>query len=153
MNSKKMHLPPASDETKIHPVLKEYFGYCLYKAALKYKSMFAKELEKYKMTGPQVAILKILQATGPLSQIALGHELQIDKASMVKFIDGLEKNKMVQRIPSKEDRRIKLVEVTSKGLQIFGSISKARQEAEDIFLNPLSAQEKKMLRQAVAKLI
>ncbi|WP_413944706.1 MarR family winged helix-turn-helix transcriptional regulator [Bdellovibrio sp. HCB-162] len=137
----------------VHPALKVYFGYCLSKAALKHKSMLAKELDKYKIVSPQLGIMKLLQINGPASQISLGQDMHIDKASMVKFIDGLEKQKYVRRVPDKNDRRIKLVELTEKGLKDLQKLARIRQEIEDEFLSPLSAKEKESLREIVSKLV
>lgn len=137
----------------VHPGLKVYFGYCLSKAALKHKSMLAKELDKYKIVSPQLGILKLLQIAGPASQISLGQDMHIDKASMVKFIDGLEKQKYVRRVPEKNDRRIKLVELTEKGAKALQTLAKIRQEVEDEFLAPLTAKEKEALKEIISKLV
>lgn len=137
----------------VHPALKVYFGYCLTKAALKHKTMLAQQLDKYKIAGPQLGIMKLLQVLGPASQISLGQDLHIDKASMVKFIDGLEKLKYVRRVPDKKDRRIKLVELTEKGLSTLEKMTEIRKQVEEEFLSPLNNKEKQLLRELIGKLI
>ncbi|WII70946.1 MarR family transcriptional regulator [Bdellovibrio sp. 22V] len=137
----------------VHPALRQYFGYCLMKAAMKHKAMLAQELDKYKIVSPQLGILKLLQILGPVSQIALGQDMHIDKASMVKFIDGLEKQKYVRRTPDKEDRRIKLVELTDKGAQVLEKLVQIRADVEKAFLAPLTQKEQNLFRELVGKLL
>ncbi len=136
----------------VHPVLKQYFGYCFGKAALKYKSMLAKELESFGIVSPQLGILKLLQDLGPVSQITLGQDMGIDKASMVKFIDGLEKKKWVQRLPDAKDRRIKLVGITTKGLEAVKKLSTIHVNVAKEFLKPLSKSEQEVLKNLVSRL-
>lgn len=137
----------------VHPGLKVYFGYCLSKAALKHKSMLAVELDKYKVAAPQLGIMKLLQITGPASQISLGQDMHVDKASMVKFIDGLEKQKYVRRVTDKKDRRIKLVELTEKGSKALQTLAEIRVQVENEFLSPLTNREKDLLKEIVSKLV
>ncbi|UXR63623.1 MarR family transcriptional regulator [Bdellovibrio bacteriovorus] len=144
---------PHCESTFINPALKVYFGYCLNKAALKYKTMTAQALAHYGIVTPQLGIMKLLQIQGPKSQITLGQEMFIDKASMVKFIDGLEKIKYVRRIPASGDRRIKMVELTPKGQKGLEALVKVQKEMENEFLSPLTAKEKELIKEILPKLL
>lgn len=110
-------------------------------------------LLQHKIVGPQLGIMKLLQVQGPKSQIVLGQEMYIDKASMVKFIDGLEKLKYVRRVPGAEDRRIKVVELTPKGQKDLETIAKTQRQVEDEFLSPLSKKDKELLKEILPKLL
>ncbi|MFV8259328.1 MarR family winged helix-turn-helix transcriptional regulator [Bdellovibrio bacteriovorus] len=145
--------PSNCDATSFNPVLKAFFGYCLNKCALRYKDMMGRALLQHKIVGPQLGIMKLLQVQGPKSQIALGQEMYIDKASMVKFIDGLEKLKYVRRVPGAEDRRIKVIELTPKGLKDLNAIAKTQRMVEDEFLSPLSKKDKDLLKEILPKLL
>ncbi|KYG64023.1 hypothetical protein AZI86_14545 [Bdellovibrio bacteriovorus] len=136
----------------VHPVLKAYFGYCFNKAALKYKSLLMTELEPLGLVSPQLGILKLLHVLGPVSQIALGQDMGIDKASMVKFIDGLEKKKWVQRLPDPNDRRIKLVGITAKGKDAVSKLSELHVKVAEEFLSPLTKAEQAQLKKLVSRL-
>ena len=138
--------------TGVHPVLKQYFGYCFGKAALKYKAMMTQKLESQGIVSPQLGILRLLQVLGPTSQIALGQDMGIDKASMVKFLDGLEKKKWIQRLPDSQDRRIKLVEVTTKGEEAIKKLTTLHLEVVKEFLSPLSKAEQEVLKDLVSRL-
>lgn len=144
---------PGCETIGVHPILRVYFGYCLTKAALKHRLLLTERLSKFKLITPQLGIMKLLEVLGPTSQVSLGQEMHIDKASMVKFIDGLEQQKYVRRTTDTKDRRIKLVELTAKGLKDLKTLATIRQTAEDEFLSPLSEKEKAQLRELIAKLI
>ncbi|KHD87953.1 MAG: hypothetical protein OM95_11870 [Bdellovibrio sp. ArHS] len=136
----------------VHPALKTSFGYSFIKAAMKYRSMLSQELEKHKLVTAHIGILKLLNLFGPASQIGLGQDMGIDKASMVKFIDGLEKMKWVRRLPDKIDRRIKLVEITPKGSDGLKKILELHSRVTEEFLSPLPAKERKALHEVLNKL-
>jgi DNA-binding MarR family transcriptional regulator len=136
----------------VHPALKSYFGYAFVKAALKYKFMLSSELNSFNIVSPQLGMLKLLHVLGPVSQIQLGQEMGIDKASMVKFLDGLEKNKWIQRMTDKKDRRIKLVGVTTKGLEAIKKLTTIQQKVVKEFLSPLSKAEQEQLKDLISRL-
>ena len=136
----------------IHPALKAYFGHCLVRVTLKYKAMMAKELAPHNIVGPQLGLMRLLMEAGPASQITLGQDIGIDKASMVKFIDGLEKKKWVRRVPDKVDRRVKLVELTPKGLEGLKTLAGAHDRVMADFLKPLSKSEQAVLKDLITKL-
>ncbi|KYG65358.1 hypothetical protein AZI87_12460 [Bdellovibrio bacteriovorus] len=136
----------------VHPALKTSFGYSFIKAAMKYRTMLSQELEKHKLVTAHIGILKLLNLHGPASQIALGQDMGVDKASMVKFLDGLEKMKWVRRVPDKVDRRIKLVELTPKGTEGLKKVLDMHASITSEFLGPLTAKERQILHEMLNKL-
>ena len=138
------------DETKVHPVLEEYFGYCLFKASAWMRSIQDEMLKDHHVQSFHLGVLKVLEISGSKSQIQLGDEMGIDKASMVKLIDHLEKNKLVQRQGHLTDRRVKNVLITSKGLKLIKDCVKARAEVESRFFKNLTASEEKIFRRLVS---
>jgi len=42
-----------------------------------------------------------------------------DKASLARLLDTMERKGLVVRVPSKEDKRIKLVHITKKGIELY----------------------------------
>lgn len=138
---------------KVHPLLKNYFGYCLYKSAMRLRSELDKAYENLHLIAPQCGILYLLEHTGDMSQIALGDELGIDKTSMVKLIDGLEKNKLVERRVDTVDRRVKLVSITKKGLKQLAEVRSIKKTVEDEFLKVLTPEERKSLESIMPKLL
>ena len=64
-------------------------------------------------------ILEALLHKGPLSMSALCDAALLTNASMTSAIDRLEARNFVQRIPSKEDRRVKHIQLTPEGTTLI----------------------------------
>ena len=137
---------------KIHPVLKQNFGYCLYKSAMRFRSLLDEALQKHGLLTPQLGMLRIVHESGSLSQHDIGDGLGIDKASIVKFIDQLEKLKLVIRKNHETDRRIKMVSLTAKGTKVLKKGALIRQQIEEQFLAPLTATERSQVKKLMPKL-
>lgn len=138
---------------RLHPHLTNYVGYCLSKIALRLRSNFDARIQQFGLVAPQYAMMLVLKIDGAMTQIELGSYMAIDKATMVRLIDGLEEQGYVQRSQHATDRRAKMLEVTPKGRQICAKLEKQRIEAEDEFLKPLAPAEQAALREIVKKLI
>lgn len=141
------------DETKVHPALREYFGYCLFKASARLRMIMDKALEPRKIQVHHLGILKVLKVQGPLSQIDLGDALGFDKASMVKLIDHLESLKFVLRKTDPQDRRIKNVQITPKGIAETETCVMLKGNVEKDFFGSLSIEEREFLRRTIPKLL
>lgn len=136
-----------------HPALKASFGHCFYKAALRMRVLFDVKLKPFGLIAPQYAMLSLLNFIGPVSQVNLGREMGIDKASMVKLVDGLENLKLVRRVAIHRDRRVKLIKITPKGLKFQKRSLKIRAEMEAEFLAPLTPSERKFIKKIIPKLL
>lgn len=141
------------DETRVHPVLKEYVGYCLFKASAWLRSIQDEALKSHHVQSLHLGVLKVLEVSGRQSQIRLGDEMGFDKASMVKIIDHLEQQNLVERQPHPTDRRIKNVTITSKGLKLIKTSSKVRGQVEKLFFKNLSMAEQKVFRRLISQVI
>jgi DNA-binding MarR family transcriptional regulator len=111
------------------------------------------ELKDFNLITGDLALLKIIQAGELISQIQLGDQLGIDKASMVKLIDSLEKRKMLERIAHPTDRRVKNLQLTKWGKKVLDQCQTAKLRAEKKFFEPLTTSEEKAFRKLVQKLI
>ena len=138
---------------KLHPYLNSYLGYCFYKAAARIRGKVDRRLAEFGVVAPQFGMLIILQQAGAMTQRELGSFMDIDKATMVRMIDGLEAKKFLTRTTTKTDRRAKRLEITKKGAQTLIKMNKARIRAEQEFLKDLGTKEQAQLRSIVAKLI
>lgn len=142
-----------SDETVVNPMLKGYFGYCLFKCSAKFRALMDESLSKYKIQVHHLGVLKLLELNGPSSQIKLGDDLGIDKATMVKMIDHLEKNKLVLRRVDPKDRRIKNIEMTAFGRRLFRNCHKVKLKAEKEFFKDLDPKQVESLKQILITLL
>lgn len=137
----------------LHPALKDYFTYRLYKTAMRLRADMNAALSEHGVIGVQLGILRVLEVSGPTSQVELGRNLGIDKASMVKLLDGVEDLGFVVREADKKDRRVKWIKVTEKGRRMLKTASKVREGVEKKFLAPLSQAERQTLENLLRKLL
>lgn len=142
-----------TDEFKIHPELLSSLGYCLSKSSQIIKERFDQELEKYDLITPQAGLLNILFHSQPINQLELGSSIGIDKATMVKLIDGLEELGLVERTTDQKDRRAKLVTITKSGKKLSEEIQKCRYQIEEDLLSEFNKKEREDIRKYMAKML
>jgi DNA-binding MarR family transcriptional regulator len=135
-----------------HPALQDLFGYALYRNGMQFRSMLGEALAEDQLVPPQLAILTILKSGDSYNQCQLAEELGIDRASMVKFIDGLEACGLVERTLDEQDRRAKLLRLTAKGRRKYESLRKKELAVEEQFMSVLTPSEREALRALLLKL-
>ena len=75
--------------------------------------------ENIDLTRVQLIMLKILYSNDGQPQNDLALLTNRDKASLARLLDTMERKGLVVRVPSKEDKRIKLVHITKKGMEYY----------------------------------
>ena len=144
----------AYNELKVHPGLKIFFGYNLYKSGLLLRDHIQTvQVDKFNLTAPESGVLYLLSTGTVMNQLTLGQELGIDKASIVKIIDKLEKMELVKRVVSQIDRRSKNVTLTSKGKTMIDKVRTLRSEIEDEIFETFSREDKNHIRRLIPKLL
>ena len=93
----------------------------------------------------QLAILGALSDKGPMSQRQLGEVAQIEKSSLVLFLDSLEQDGWVKRDANPFDRRSHHVRLTESGAAKFRKLGPALKKVQDQFLAPLTLRERAQL--------
>ena len=143
-----------TDANKVHPALKEYFCYCVFKVSNRIKSLLEEAILPYEIHGLHFAILTILDTGDEVtSQNQLGDQMGVDKASMVKLIDYLEKKKLVTRISDAVDRRCKHLRITPQGKALIAKAGDAACAAEKKFMSTLSAEDQKTVKKIIPQLL
>ena len=141
------------DPSRVHPALKDYLGYCLFKSANKMRSMLDQSLMECSLQSIHFGILSILNQGEVCSQIHMGEEMGIDKASMVKLIDKLESLKLVERLGDPKDRRIKLLKITTLGKSTFVKAKKIARLVESELLKNLTQKEQELIKNIIPRLL
>ena len=92
------------------------------------------------LTTLQIQILQILEIKPKITIKKFGDLLNQKIPNIVKQINNLEKKELVKRVRQDEDRRVKRVELTQKGIKTAGEIPQfnARQIVKDMLtdINP-----------------
>ena len=132
--------------------LTRYTGFLVAKAHQRLWTLFNDEIKKYGTDIPCCGLLHMLAEYGPMSQQQLGRSLRIDRTSMVKMVDQLEKLKMARRKDHPEDRRVYLVEITAAGRKALATIQKIGDEMEKKLLVGFNEEERLLIRRALLTL-
>jgi DNA-binding MarR family transcriptional regulator len=141
-------------ETTVHPGLKNFFGYSLYKAGIIYREFsVARHRHLHNLNNPECGVLYVLSTGAITNQLTLGHDLGIDKATIVKMIDKLEQLNFVKREVDPSDRRAKLISITPKGKKILDKIAEVKAEIEERVFAEFTKDEKEKLMTLVPKLL
>lgn len=111
-----------------------------------------KELAKRAdLTGPQLTVVKLLEAFGDLSLSELSDKIRAQNSTVTGIIDRMEREDLVTRERSKEDRRVVYIKLTAKGRELAREIPVEPMEVFKNALETLSAQEMKDLLKIMTK--
>jgi DNA-binding MarR family transcriptional regulator len=98
------------------------------------------------LNGREFLVLSFARASDGLSQQELSERLGLDPTIVVGLIDALEGRGLMTRTKDPTDRRRNLLGLTAPGRDVHDAALAAAQRAEDAFLEPLSASQRKALR-------
>jgi DNA-binding MarR family transcriptional regulator len=143
-----------SNELKVHPGLKIFFGYNLYKTGLLFRDFIqSAQVHHFNLSAPESGVLYILSTGSIMNQLNLGQELGIDKATIVKIIDKLERMELVKRMVSAEDRRSKNVKLTPKGKNMIEKVRNFRSKIENDIFASFSREDENHIKRLVPQLL
>ncbi|MDC7125413.1 MAG: MarR family transcriptional regulator [Spirochaetales bacterium] len=129
-----------------------FISYNLLKVADKLHYRLHKIVNEFGINPQEYSIILALQDCSGCNQVTLGKLLGIDTASMVKFVDSLEKLEIVERRIGK-DKRERLLSLTNNGVQILEEIKPLIQQSEKEFFNILGDEGAEAFYNSVEKLL
>jgi MarR family transcriptional regulator, organic hydroperoxide resistance regulator len=74
------------------------------------------------LTGPQLTVVKMLHHLGDLSLSELSERIRAGNSTVSGIIDRMEREELVKRVRSKEDRRVVHIKLTEKGRELAKSV-------------------------------
>ncbi len=115
---------------------------------------FSKMIDQYGITGAQYNVLRILKGVYPNGharcEIA---SRMIERASdITRIIDRLEKQGLVERDRTNEDRRISITRITEKGIEVVEKLKPLVQKEHQDFTKNLSDSDCKALSSLIEKM-
>jgi MarR family transcriptional regulator, organic hydroperoxide resistance regulator len=103
------------------------------------------------LTGPQLTVVKMLEQIGDLSLSELSEKIRAQNSTVTGIIDRMEREALVVRERSKEDRRVVFIRLTPKGRELAREIPVEPMEIFRSALESLSAQEMRDLMRIMTK--
>lgn len=140
-------------EEQLPAALSERLGYLLGRAHLAHGEVAATALASSGLGPKEFGALAVLASEGPLTQQRLGERQGVDRTTMVAVVDGLERMRLVERRRDPEDRRAYALHPTARGKRALRRATDAAKRAEDQFLAPISADDRRRLKVLLRRLI
>jgi DNA-binding MarR family transcriptional regulator len=104
------------------------------------------------LTGPQLTVLKLLEGVGDLSLSELSERIRAQNSTVTGIIDRMEREQLVVRARSTEDRRVVKIKLTDKGSKIARAIAVEPMEIFRGALECLSPGEARELLKILTKI-
>jgi DNA-binding MarR family transcriptional regulator len=135
--------------------MRETFGYLMSTCNNHLVKLLNRNFSKHNLdlTREQFVVLNTLWGKGIVNQQIIADILNKDKYSITKLIDGLEKRKLVKRVPSATDRRLKNVELTTKAHKIKPKIEEVTNSTIELALEGISTTELETTFNTLSKII
>lgn len=128
-------------------------GFLLGRAHAAHRAVTGAALRELDLSPKESGALSVLAESGAMSQQQLGERQGVDRTTMVALVDRLEASGMVERRRNAEDRRAYLLHPTAKGRRVLRRADEAERRAEDEFLAPLSARDRRQLKELLRRLL
>ena len=100
------------------------FGWTLGRISRRWRTILDERLRHLGLTQARWHALVHLNKDGPMPQHQLAECLQIERPTLVRLLDGMERQGLVERHPVPEDRRIRCVHLTGKAGPLLEEIAK-----------------------------
>ena len=113
----------------------------LSRAGRKMRALFDARVRARGVTLSRARTLLILRRTPRLNQRELAEELDIETPTLVRLLDGMEKQGFIERRHVEGDRRAMLVRLTGKGEEDFAALAAAHEAWVDELLDDVTVAE------------
>ncbi|HTR82678.1 MAG TPA: MarR family transcriptional regulator [Bacteroidota bacterium] len=110
------------------------------------------DIQRYGLTPPQFSVIEALGHLGPMRMGGFCSKLLTSGGNITVVIDNLEKDKLVERTPSPEDRRAIMIRLTPKGEKLFNEIFVQHAQFVTKMASVLSEEEQTHLSELLKKL-
>jgi DNA-binding MarR family transcriptional regulator len=102
-------------------------------------------LAEFGLRPRHLVALTMLRDQAGSTQQALATTLEVDRTNLVGLLNELERDGLIERRRSTEDRRRHIVELTAKGAELLARIEFALEAVEDDVLGGLDAEQRETL--------
>jgi DNA-binding MarR family transcriptional regulator len=116
-------------------------------------AIFVEECSEYDLTPVQFAALVAIQTHPGIDATRLSAVIAFDRSTLGNVIERLETKQYVERKPSSEDRRTKLLYLTRSGAALLRDVMSAVDRAQARMLQPLKPADRKMLMALLTQLV
>ena len=116
-------------------------------------AIFVEECKAYDLTPVQYAALVAIQAHPGIDATRLSAVIAFDRSTLGNVIERLEARQRIERKPSREDRRVKLLYLTRAGVALLSDIMPSVDRAQARMLQPLKPADRRTLMALLTRLV
>jgi DNA-binding MarR family transcriptional regulator len=116
-------------------------------------AIFVEECEAYGLTPVQYAALVAIRTHPGIDATRLSAVIAFDRSTLGNVIERLETKAHVERKPSREDRRVKLLYLTKAGAALLRDIMPSVDRAQARMLQPLKPADRRTLLALMTQLV
>jgi len=116
-------------------------------------ALFVEECRAFALTPVQYAALVAIHTHPGIDATRLSAVIAFDRSTLGNVIERLEAKKLVERKPSPQDKRVKLLYLTRAGATVLRDIMPSVDRAQARMLQPLKAADRKALKALLSRLV
>jgi MarR family transcriptional regulator, lower aerobic nicotinate degradation pathway regulator len=116
-------------------------------------ALFIEECRAFDLTPVQYAALIAIHTHPGIDATRLSAVIAFDRSTLGSVIERLETKKLIDRKPSGEDKRVKLLYLTKAGAAMLRDIMPLVEKAQARILQPLKPADRKLLLTLLAQLV
>ena len=116
-------------------------------------AVFVEECRAFDLTPVQYASLVAIHTHPGIDATRLSAVIAFDRSTLGNVIERLEAKKLIERKPSPQDKRVKLLYLTKSGATVLRDIMPAVDRAQARLLQPLKAADRKTLMALLGRLV
>lgn len=107
----------------------------------------------YQLTGPRLRVLSVVAETGKIRMNELAVKLGVKARTVTDFVDALEQDKLLVRIPDPTDRRATLIQLTELAQSNIEQVLAFQAKIADKMLENLSVEQRTLFFDLLLQLI
>jgi MarR family transcriptional regulator, lower aerobic nicotinate degradation pathway regulator len=116
-------------------------------------AIFVEECEAYDLTPVQYAALVAIRTHPGIDATRLSAVIAFDRSTLGNVIERLETKALIERKPSRDDKRIKLLSLTRAGAALLRDIMPSVDRAQARMLQPLKPKDRRTLMALMTQLV
>ena len=157
MPSKNLPVPKAVPIAKVAPITMDAVytapGYLFRRMQQIAVAIFVEECRAFDLTPVQYAALVAIHTHPGIDATRLSAVIAFDRSTLGNVIERLESKGLIERKPSRDDKRVKLLYLTKAGTALLREIMPAVEKAQARMLQPLKPADRRTLLALLTQLV
>jgi DNA-binding MarR family transcriptional regulator len=116
-------------------------------------ALFVEECRAFDLTPVQYASLVAIHTHPGIDATRLSAVIAFDRSTLGSVIERLETKKLIERKPSGDDKRVKLLHLTKAGAAVLREIMPSVERAQARMLQPLKPADRELLLKLLTQLV